>query len=566
MEFQHRYYGATTASSNAHESHFGFAPDTLREPTFFVGEVADHLPFREAMSALHHVVVSDMRFKPKDRTVYFEWLKGHEQQLLAEAMAGQAGIKTRIEELRKEHSEISKKTNSIMSPFFWARQRYFNWLYNQDRDAWFVLDPVITVHPDEIFFECFSLDESTYGRLSCDHETFKSIGDIAYGTTNIDYSYTLYDEFQKIRSYRTTSLAIEPSGFQVQTSGEEMYREEKIDLPDSWVRGFLQVSSAMALPAHVVDLHPVDVHNILARLAARKERHGPRSLRFLLEPGAPVRVLIEPWNEMLTFRRSIYQGSSGAEIRLWGRRRLAILARALPLAKSVRLHMLGTGLPSFAVVDYGGLRFTLGMSGWTANDWSRAGQFDLLAPRQPVDDMTKEIVFNALKPRYSATVTELSSATGLNGSTIAAALTAYTQAGRVMYDLDKGVFRLRELSRDPLPMDALRFASEQEEKADRFIAANLVTLGEIGERDGKRVINGTVLDDGKTYNPMIVLDPDERLVEARCDCYFYGHNKMMRGPCEHMLALRRFYNTQTAAITASAREMEVSTKNIGGAV
>jgi hypothetical protein len=113
------------------------------------------------------------------------------------------------------------------------------------------------------------------------------------------------------------------------------------------------------------------MHNILARLAARKERYGPRSLRFFLEPGNPVRVLIEPWGEVLTFRRSIYKGSAAAEIRLWGRRRLAILARALPLAKSVRLHLLGTGLPSFAVVDYGGLRFTLGLSGWTANDWGR---------------------------------------------------------------------------------------------------------------------------------------------------------------------------------------------------
>lgn len=558
MEFQHRYYGSTIASSTADTSQFAFAPDTLRDPTFFVGEVAEHLPFREAISALHHVVVSDMRFKPKDRTAYFTWLKDHEQQLLSEAMAQTADIKERINALRDEQSTIAKHTNKVMGPFYKARQKYFNWLYDNNKDAWFVLDPVITVHPDEIFFECFSLDESTYGRLSCDHETFKSIGDIAYGTTNIDYSHTLYNEFQKIRSYRTTSLAIEPAGFQVQTSGDDAYREEKIDLPDSWVRGFLQVSSAMTLPAHVVDLHPVDVHNILARLAARKEQYGPRSLRFFLEPGNPVRVLIEPWGEVLTFRRSIYKGTTGGEIRLWGRRRLAILARALPLAKSVRLHLLGSGLPSFAVVDYGGLRFTLGMSGWTANDWSRAGQFDLLAPRQPVDDLTAGKVFDALRARYSATIADLASATGVESALVAAALTAYTQAGRVMFDLDKGVFRLRELARDPLPMGALRFASEQEEKADRFVAANLVTVLNIAEREGKHVITGKVIDDAKSVNPTIVLDNDERLVDAHCNCYFYDHNKLMRGPCEHMLALRRLYNTQMAAIATSK-------KMIGGA-
>ena len=136
----------------------------------------------------------------------------------------------------------------------------------------------------------------------------------------------------------------------------------------------------------------------------------------------------------------------------------------------------------------------------------------------------------------------LAAATGVEGGLVAAALTAYTQAGRVMYDLDKQVFRLRELAREPLPMGALRFASPQEEKADRFIAAKLVTIGAVTERDGRRIVDGEVVDNAKTVKPMIALDTDDRLVDARCDCYYYGHNKLMRGPCEHMLALRRLYH------------------------
>jgi hypothetical protein len=544
MEFARRYFGASAAASDSASTSLAFAPDVSREPTFFVGEVARHTPFREAISALHHVVVSDQRFKPRDRTAYFEWLKASEQELLADALAQRGKIKAKVDALRAELADLNKRSQALMGPFHQARRAYFDFLYKEDRDAWFVLDPVITVHPDEIFFECFSLDESSYGRLSCDHDVFSRIGDMSYGTTNIDYSHALYDEFQKIRSYRTTTLAIDPSGFDVQTTGEAGYREDKIDLPDSWVRGFLQVSSAMAQPAHVVELHPVDMQGILARLAARRERNGPRSLRFLLEPGEPVRVLMEPWNEMLTFRRSVYGGKSGAEIRIWGRRRLAILGRALPLARSVRLHLLGTGLPSFAVVDFGGLRFTLGLSGWTANDWSRAGQFDLLAPRHPVDEATAARAFDALRARHFAAAGDIADATGLSEPIVQAALTAYTQAGRVMYDLDKGVFRLRELAREPLPVGALRFASPQEEKADRFIAADLASITAIGERDGKRIITGQVLDDAKTYSPMIALDGDDRMVEARCDCWFYGHNKLMRGPCEHMLALRRLFHNR----------------------
>ena len=53
------------------------------------------------------------------------------------------------------------------------------------------------------------------------------------------------------------------------------------------------------------------------------------------------------------------------EIRVWGRRRLFILERLLPRAKRVRVFLLGSGLPTFWVVDLGDLSFTLGLSGWT---------------------------------------------------------------------------------------------------------------------------------------------------------------------------------------------------------
>lgn len=548
MNFAYRFLGSTAASSDAQSSTFGFAPDTLRQPTFFTGKVAKHLAFREAISALHHVVVSDLRFKPRDRTAYFEWLKQSEARFLAEATAQSDALKPRIAELQDRIHTLDRDRDRLMKPFWTARQSYFDYLYKQNRDAWIVLDPVITVHPDEIFFECFSLDESSYGRLSCDHDVFEGLGEMAYGTTNIDYSHALYDEFQKIRSYRDTTLTIDPTGFEVQTGDDLDFREEKIDLPDSWVRGFLQVSSAMTLPAHVFDLHPVDMANILTRLAQKKERVGPRSLRFLLKPDAPVEVVIEPWGEKLAFRRSIYRGKNAGEVRIWGRRRLAILGRALPLARSVRVHLTGTGLPSFFVVDFGGIRFTLGLSGWTANDWSSAGQFDLLAPRHKVDGDTAQRIFAALGKTYASTAADLARQTGVDEVLVHAALSAYTQAGRVMFDLDKSLYRQRELTREPLALAQLRFSSDQEEKADRFIQANLVTIGTIDRAEGRRTVAGSVLDNARTEQVNLVIDADDRLVEAKCSCHFYGHNKMMRGPCEHMLALRRIFHAQLEGV------------------
>ena len=56
-----------------------------------------------------------------------------------------------------------------------------------------------------------------------------------------------------------------------------------------------------------------------------------------------------------------------------------------------------------------------------------------------------------------------------------------------MFDLDKRVYRLRELTREPLAPGALRFASEQEEKADMAIKAKPTDKGtKSGKKAGKK--------------------------------------------------------------------------------
>ncbi|WP_315814361.1 hypothetical protein [Paraflavitalea speifideaquila] len=153
----------------------------------------------------------------------------------------------------------------------------------------------------------------------------------------------------------------------------------------------------MTLPTIQVDLHPMDIYSICLLLRRFKEKHRPRAMRYVLEPGHPVKIVLEPWGKEIICTRSIYTGNSKHEIRTWGRRRLLILERLIPVANKFTVHLLGTGLPAFYIADLGDMNFTLGLSGWTNNDWSHAGNFDLLAPRLTVDDITKQQVFGALQ-------------------------------------------------------------------------------------------------------------------------------------------------------------------------
>src|SRR5262245_62081775 len=148
----------------------------------------------------------------------------------------------------------------------------------------FLLDPIITVHPDRVFFEAFSNDQSTYGLVIADRELFEPDGEVGCGTTNVDFTSWLWQALADMRSSRDTWFHIGPAGFQVQTEGAGGRLEKKVDIPDAWVRGFLQLQAAMALPGTRVTARPVDVLAAIRFLKRNKAKKSPRALRYEFEP------------------------------------------------------------------------------------------------------------------------------------------------------------------------------------------------------------------------------------------------------------------------------------------
>lgn len=538
MLFDYKFNGDTKVSNSATSTEMSFSPDVTREPTFFNGVLNKHIPFREAISALHDIVVSDYRFRPKDKTEYKVWVAEQEAIWLAEFMKTAQESQGRIEVIKKELSDLRKTKNDILGPFNKAKKKYFEHIYKYDRDMWIVLDPIITVHPDELFFECFSKDESSYGRLSCSYEVFTKINDFKCGTTNIDYSSALYDEFQKIRDYKETKFVVDPSGFEVTTAEQESFKETKIDVPDTWVRGLLQVNSAMMMGGVELELDAMDIYNICFHLKRKREKEGPRSLKFIIRSGQPLKIIFEPWNFVLECPRSVYKGKGDYEIRIWGRRRLLLLERLIPVTRKFNAVFMGTGLPSFFIADMGDMSFTLGLSGWTTNDWAKQGNFDLLAPRKNVDAMSMQNVYSTLRKTWFSDISALSKNTGMDNKTILSAFTMFAQSGKAIYDLNKKVFRIRELSREPIDGSKLRFTNEREEQARTFTETGAVKINSsVVNENGNKTISGTVTEKGRTLNTEITFNSDDMVVSARCNCSFYIINKMYKGPCEHIAAL-----------------------------
>src|SRR5688500_15213440 len=189
-------------------------PNLAREPVSSDAPLLKPLRFREAISALHDVVISDLRFKKRDKTAYRQWL-AEENKRLQEVR--RAAVTRLTEQARRKvdvPADFERQYKSLTSRYWTARKKYSDYLYKHDPLLWRKLlpcDPVCTVADDVVFFECFSADESSYGCLSIDRDGALGKSDsVKLGTTNVDYSMDLYHHFQSLRSYRQTRLSLDP--------------------------------------------------------------------------------------------------------------------------------------------------------------------------------------------------------------------------------------------------------------------------------------------------------------------------------------------------------------------
>ena len=172
------------------------------------------------------------------------------------------------------------------------------------------------------------------------------------------------------------------------------YREEKIDLPPSWLRGFMQVQAAMSLPMRRVPISREGLYNVLAFLKRHRAARSPRAVRFELRPGRPVAIVLEPWEKRIVLHDEPLcrpeVGDRSASGAATGSR---LLARLLALARR------GRGLPARhrpaqLLVDPDGRDAALARAspGWTANDWTGPSALDQLAPpAEPSDDLLGDI-------------------------------------------------------------------------------------------------------------------------------------------------------------------------------
>jgi hypothetical protein len=491
--FHLSYAGASHLETTEAGTELDLFANLNRDPVRFDGAVQKPLRFRETMAALYAVVGSDFRYAPRDRTAYLAY------QRMRKESAGQG--------------------------LWQAQQAYFGWLLRNDPLAFVMLDPIITVHPDRVMFEVFSKDEGTYAKLSFDRSAFAEEGKATHGTTNIDFSPALFSGVQQLRSYRATRLHIgrEQSGVKTPDATHKEVLEKKIQVPDTWLRGFLQVQSAATLPQDEFALAPIDIYNLMRHLRMNGDRKGKRrGIRIELVPNEKPRLVLEPWEVVLASSAGAFKGRAPKVVRIWGRRRLLLLQKLLPMIDTIDVRLLGSGLPSFWIFRAQDFSVTLGLTGFTAANWSQAINFDLLLPRKTQTSKPLETILNHLATVWVASDKDLAKVTGLKGHDLVEALQLGCQQGKLMYDVAENVYRLRPLSEAPLDLTKLEYRNQRERVAhDLLVRRGAVKISSENRIAGTGLeLTGKVAveEDKREYRPQMLLGDEAQVLKAECTC------------------------------------------------
>lgn len=574
MKVKYNYASPSMCTGNGNETTLGLSPDLTREEKVsFLGKLKHPLIFRDAMLMLREIVISDTSIKKKERVDFFAWLEGeierrivkHEQYMpqvreeLKDNMnelISQIGDKnSEMEKLCKLRDEIKREIDKqdAWRDYNNLEKNFWKFLRDRDYNLWFVLDPVITVHKDEVSFEAFSIDESTYGCLSIDINEFELLQEPKLGTTNIDFSYKLAKEIERFRTYNEVNLSVNPEGFSVESGVMPEHVEKKIDLPETWVKGFNQVSAAASLGGIDVTINKTDMYDICSYLRRHKAKESPRYMKWILEPGKNIKILFEPFKEVLTLK-SIYNGEKKREEKIWGRRRWLVMEKIIPLANSFKIRLLGFGMPQFIVADMGSMKMTIGFTSWSSNDWVKGTAFNIMGGFIGEGNYNK--VYELLKEKRALSMDEIFSELKEDSkSACKAGIGMLLKKGEGYYDPINDKVRFRRLISEPLPEEMYK-TTETELNVQEHINEGMDNFTVSVNDEGEYVFKHSM----KTPNPKkgkwkyyrtpdfdreydytdteIRIDEDGAITYVKCDCKeFKKGARNISEPCEHILAL-----------------------------
>jgi hypothetical protein len=209
------------------------------------------------------------------------------------------------------------------------------------------------------------------------------------------------------------------------------------------------------------------------------------------------------------------------------------------------------------------MTFTLGLTGFTASNWSQAVNFDLLMPRKTQGTAELEKVVKSLAKTWSNDRAGLTKATKLAGADLVESLQLGCQHGQIMYDLPGTVYRLRPLTDTPLDLNRLEFRSPRERLAHDLVhrkdAVSIASENRIHGTGLELTGKAVVAEDKREYRPQLLLSDAGFVSRAECTCHTFRQQGLKSGPCTCLIALRLAHAMREKKRRESGRALKTVT-------
>ena len=382
-------------------------------------------------------------------------------------------------------------------------------------------DPVVTCTEGRIRFEVFSACASVYGRLDLLDNGFTADG-MYKGTTNVDFNADMLRALHRVRAKDGFRLRVGSEAVDVDidhaAGTQSTVVEKKVDLPQRWLRGFVESGVAQSRMRLALDITAAEAGRFLRSLPRQKT--SARSM-WVVPAGRGLRLSqVEP-------RQNNGVPLAGAE-------RLRMLEPIVQTAKALKVYVDDKTGASAWVLAFDDSHFSLVLSPEVWRGFSGEGQ-TLAALASSSDRRGFAKTKAALAWGDSVDVEDLASTLKVSEDEVTTYLSILAAKGVVGFDVVDGAYFHRPL---PLPIGDVEKMQPRLRGAKRLLdkgAVRIVSKTPEVEAD----VDGT----GCTHRVTVGSKT------STCTCPWYAKHGLERGPCKHILAVTMATQTENPDVT-----------------
>jgi hypothetical protein len=415
-----------------------------------------------------------------------------------------------------QYSEVYKKQHAC---FFWGKlsdpfitSRCLITLSNVVRSSFSLSpaefarmkDPIVTAGNEKVRFEGFSQCAGVYARVdllpgSHDGEFIDT------GTTNVDFNPPMITALSGVLKSSNMLLSVGSKEVTVQTQHVKV-TEKKVPLPQKWIKGLTTVQLFLANTDRAFSFNRMQAIQLFRTIPARKTEGD----HFLITRGG--QPLFSPVK-------------SGHGVCIGGIERLKLLDPLLPHTDELRVFAHEQMQSTTWQLYFGPVCFSLTLSRDSVRGFSGEGA----ALEDLLDDTPQkwiERIDNYAYANHEFNATLFAIEEGVDVAKVNAITSRLSAMGLLGFDLDANSFFYRQLPYNPARILSLNPRLGEAEK--------LITGGKVNivSRDVNRIeahVEGT----GVTH--VVVIDS----LQTRCTCTWFSRNRGERGPCKHILAVKK---------------------------